>query len=243
MKRIFIFDIDGTLTPARQHMTDLFAKFFSGFCTSNLVYLVTGSDYEKVLEQIPKNILDLTSGVFTCSGNQYWENGNLVHEKEFTTPEKLISFLEERIKYSGYHTQTGNHIEIRPGMINFSTIGRNCTQEQREEYYYWDKEIGERKQMRDKIKNMFPELDCAIGGQISVDIYPLGCDKSQAISFIKERHEGYPVSFFGDRLFPGGNDYPVYSALNQTSCKPLDIAMPVESWQETMKNLQETYDV
>jgi len=76
-----------------------------------------------------------------------------------------------------------------------------------------------------------------------VDIYPLGCDKSQAISFIKERHEGYPVSFFGDRLFPGGNDYPVYSALNQTSCRPLDIAMPVESWQETMKNLQETYNV
>ena len=190
MKRIFVFDIDGTLTPARQHMTSIFAEFFSGFCRRNLVYLVTGSDYEKVHEQIPKNILDLTSGVFTCSGNQYWENGNLVHEKEFTTPEKLISFLGEKIKYSGYHTQTGNHIEVRPGMINFSTIGRNCTQEQREEYYYWDNEVGERKQMRDKIKYMFPELDCAIGGQISVDIYPLGCDKSQAISFIKERHEG-----------------------------------------------------
>lgn len=229
-----MFDIDGTLTPARQKMTDDFAEFFLPFCKKNRVYLVTGSDYNKVLEQVPKRILLLVKGIFTCSGNQYWESGSLVYEKEFIVPEKLISFLEEKIEYAGYHTKTGNHIESRSGMVNFSTIGRNCTQEQREDYYHWDKEEGERKVLRDRIKYMFPELDCVIGGEISVDIYPAGRDKSQAISFIKEKHTSAPISFFGDRLFPGGNDFPVYSVLNSQA---LDVAIPVKEWKETMIQL------
>tara|TARA_R110002074_G_scaffold1496_1_gene8884 strand:- start:350 stop:1081 length:732 start_codon:yes stop_codon:yes gene_type:complete len=243
MRRIFMFDIDGTLTPARQKMTEKFTKFFLEFCKKNMVYLVTGSDHDKVLEQVPADVLNLVIGVFACSGNQYWEGESLVYEKEFKPPEKLFTYLKGMIKHSGYHIKTGKHIEQRPGMMNFSTIGRDCTQEQREDYYHWDNEMGERKLIRDRIMYMFPELDCVIGGQISVDIYPVGCDKAQAISFIKEKHGATPISFFGDRLFPGGNDYPVYSALNQTSCKPLDIAMPVESWQETMKSLKETYNV
>ena len=151
-------------------------------------------------------------------------------------------FLEQKIKYSNSPTKTGNHIEIRSGMVNFSTVGRNCTQEQRENYYYWDGEHGERKLLKERIMYMFPELDCAIGGQISIDIYPMGCDKSQAISYIKEKHDNTPITFFGDRLEPGGNDFPVYSAMNQASCAPLDIAMPVEGWRETMRILQEVYN-
>tara|TARA_R110002124_G_scaffold77130_3_gene206473 strand:+ start:1666 stop:2397 length:732 start_codon:yes stop_codon:yes gene_type:complete len=242
MKRIFVFDIDGTLTPARQKMTDKFYSFFSHFCRKNEIYLVTGSDYNKILQQVPEDILDFAAGVFTCSGNQYWEKGTLIHEKEFIVPEKLLSFLGQKIKYSNSPTKTGNHIEIRSGMVNFSTVGRNCTQEQRENYYYWDGEHGERKLLKERIMYMFPELDCAIGGQISIDIYPMGCDKSQAISYIKEKHDNTPITFFGDRLEPGGNDFPVYSAMNQASCAPLDIAMPVEGWRETMRILQEVYN-
>ena len=89
---------------------------------------------------------------------------------------------------------------------------------------------------------MFPEIDCVIGGQISVDIYPMGCDKSQAIRHIKEKHDNTPITFFGDMLKPGGNDFPVYSAMNQAACHPLDIATPVEGWQETMRILQEVYN-
>ena len=239
MNRIFVFDIDGTLTPARQRMIDEFASFFLQFSKENVVYLVTGSDHDKVLEQVPADILSLVRGVFTCSGNQYWENGCLIHENAFSAPEKLLSYLKDTIKYTGYHTKTGRHIEIRPGMINFSTVGRNCTTEQRKQYYYWDKEKGERKHMRDRIKRMFPELDCVIGGEISVDIYPMGCDKSQAISFIKENNKACPISFFGDKLSPGGNDYSVLSALNEEDREPYDTAKNVDCWRDTMRNLQE----
>ena len=83
-------------------------------------------------------------------------------------------------------------------------------------------------------------MDCAIGGQISVDIYPMGCDKSQAILYIRERNDSCPITFYGDKLVPGGNDMPVFPVLNIDSG---DAAIPVEGWKETMKHLREVYDV
>ena len=52
MKTHYIFDVDGTLTPSRQKMDEDFSRFFLHFCTMNSVYLVTGSDREKTLEQV-----------------------------------------------------------------------------------------------------------------------------------------------------------------------------------------------
>ena len=48
----FIFDVDGTLTPSRKQIDHSFWTFFLKFCCSNDVYLVTGSDREKTVEQI-----------------------------------------------------------------------------------------------------------------------------------------------------------------------------------------------
>ena len=48
----YIFDIDGTLTLSRSRMDKAFANWFEHFATHNAVYLVTGSDRPKTLEQI-----------------------------------------------------------------------------------------------------------------------------------------------------------------------------------------------
>jgi len=47
MNQIFIFDIDGTLTPARQAMTDEMIEVFREFCQRERVVLATGSDMIK----------------------------------------------------------------------------------------------------------------------------------------------------------------------------------------------------
>ena len=47
MNKVFIFDVDGTLTPSRLPMTDEFAKFFHEWIEKNKFYLVTGSNIEK----------------------------------------------------------------------------------------------------------------------------------------------------------------------------------------------------
>ncbi len=37
---------------------------------------------------------------------------------------KLINFLSDELDYSAFPHKTGNHIEHRPGGINFSILGR-----------------------------------------------------------------------------------------------------------------------
>ena len=239
MKRIFMFDIDGTLTPPRLPMTEEMVEMFKGFCERNRVILVTGSDMSKVVEQVPKVIRDLVEGIYTCSGNAYTVGDEIIYENEFRPPEKLIALLEDWKNYSHYPVKTGKHIEHRDGMLNYSTVGRNCTQQEREDYEAWDSENGERAILRERILNMFPSLDVAIGGQISIDIYPKGLDKSQSYHRVKGDNPDHAIIFCGDRLMPGGNDYPFFKAMgeNQTRCHPLDIAVPVSSWQDTKRFL------
>ena len=72
MKNIFIFDMDGTLTPSRREMTKDFEVFYSNWAERHTFFLVSGSNLEKIKEQVPKYILNLSEGVFTCGGNQLW---------------------------------------------------------------------------------------------------------------------------------------------------------------------------
>ena len=55
--KIYLFDVDGTLTPPRQKMTEDFYQFFDRWVCDKVVYLVSGSDYKKIQEQVPENIL------------------------------------------------------------------------------------------------------------------------------------------------------------------------------------------
>ena len=50
----YIFDVDGTLTPSRLKMDKEFAKFFRNWIANKQVYLLTGSDHDKTIEQQKK---------------------------------------------------------------------------------------------------------------------------------------------------------------------------------------------
>ena len=90
MKNIFIFDMDGTLTPSRRKMTKDFEEFFSSWAENHTFFLVSGSNLEKIKEQVPEYILNLSEGVFTCGGNQLWLNGELSYNHEFKPEDDLI---------------------------------------------------------------------------------------------------------------------------------------------------------
>ena len=70
--KVYIFDVDGTLTPARQPATREFLSFFETWAKENTFYLCSGSDLEKIKEQLPESILNLASGVFACMGNAFY---------------------------------------------------------------------------------------------------------------------------------------------------------------------------
>jgi hypothetical protein len=59
-------------------------------------------------------------------------------------------------------------------MLNVSPIGRNCSQEERDEFERFDKGAGVREKMVKVLQAQFAEyeLTYSIGGQISFDVFP-----------------------------------------------------------------------
>ena len=221
----FIFDVDGTLTESRKQMDISFMSEFIIFCCKFDTYLVTGSDRDKTVEQVGLDVYNRAKRVFNCSGADIYEKNFNVHKSDWTPSKELISFLNDELDYSTFPTRTGNHIESRPGGINFSILGRGeGNMNGREDYVKWDRNTGERILIADRIKSEFPNLNIQIGGQTGLDISDT--DKSQIIKYFNCRDE---IHFFGDMMEEGQNDYPLAKAVQERGGKTYH----VKDWEET----------
>ena len=221
----FVFDVDGTLTLSRQRIDPSFAEWFLSFCQSNSVYLVSGSDYEKTLEQLGEDICNTVKGVYSCCGNALYVNGELQHHNDFELSAAQERFVLNLVNLSAFPAKTGNHLEKRIGLVNLSVVGRNATWEQRQFYSGYDYAINERKNLAELIERKFPKLQATVGGETGIDIHPKGKDKSQIAEHIR------PFIFFGDKVYPGGNDFTIASIA--------DTYYSVDDWQETFEILKE----
>lgn len=223
----WIFDVDGTLTPSRGKIDPKFKEFFNDFCRSNYVYLVTGSDKPKTVEQIGKDTYNLAHTVYNCSGNDVWQSNKNIRKNDWKLPEDAQEWLSEQLSASAFTLRTGLHFEHRTGMCNYSIVGRNANQEQRKQYVAWDEKYNERDLIAHNFNIMFPDLDARPGGETGIDIAPKGADKSQIIEdFNTTRDE---IWFFGDRMDKGGNDYPLAKLIKKTR--------HVQKWQNTWEYL------
>jgi phosphomannomutase len=239
MDKIYIFDVDGTLTPSRQPMTEEFLEFFNGWSKRYPFYLVTGSDLDKTKEQVPDFILERANSVFTCCGNEMWVDDEQVYSKEFKPPNNLLTYLGEQIRMSETPVVSTNHRENRGSMLNFSVVGRDCTLDERQQYFERDKESGERERIVQSVRDGWNELDAVIGGQISIDIYPKGNDKSQILEHIQKQHKTVEIIFIGDGIENGGNDYPLAELMdNIEECDWYH----TKGWKQTKEILEELND-
>ena len=124
MKKL-IFDVDGTLTPSRQTIHPEFSPLFWELTKSENVYLVTGSDRKKTLEQVTPEIYNSCKRVYNCSGSDVYEQDKNVYRDDWELPEKVARFLQDELDFSQFPIRNGNHIEKRPGGVNFSILGRD----------------------------------------------------------------------------------------------------------------------
>jgi len=216
-KICYIFDVDGTLTYPRSKMEPAFIREFAEWSYGRQLFIATGSDFEKTKQQVPKSILSLFQNIFCCMGNETRSStGQLIEKSEFVIPDELDQDLQKILKESPYHNKTGNHIEFRTGMINFTTVGRNANKTERNNYNIWDNINKERQQIADYINKNYPTLNASVGGSISIDIIEEGRDKGQIVNYL-ENQGAMKVVFVGDRCFPGGNDWGVVRELKKSN--------------------------
>ena len=209
MKR-YIFDVDGTLTPSRQPMNDAFKEWFLDWAQGKNVYLVTGSDRDKTVEQVGEDVYNAVTRVYNCSGNDVWEGNDHIRTTTWRLPEPAHEWLSERLTESEFELRTGNHFEHRPGLVNFSIVGRNAEIDEREQYIQWDKRTNERVNIARKFNTLFPSITAKVGGETGLDISELGADKSQIANDFDADDD---LCFFGDDMAPTGNDYPLYRTI------------------------------
>lgn len=243
MSTAYLFDVDGTLTPSRRSMNPEFRIWFCEFMSENAVYLVTGSDYEKTVEQLGVTITENVKAVYNCSGNDVWVGGKNIHTNNWRLPEDAHAFLSQCLTESEFSLRTGLHFEHRPGMVNFSIVGRNANMDERKLYVEYDTHTHERDNIAKEFNKLFGDTVVATaGGETGLDIYPVGKDKAQIISDFSYYDS---IVFFGDRCDPQGNDYTLARAVSELSQGKNSLAYGrgkfynVEGWEDTWNILEE----
>jgi phosphomannomutase len=76
------------------------------------------------------------------------------------------------------------------------------------------------------------DLQFSIGGQISIDIFPKGWDKTYCLQFVENKYD--TIHFFGDKTEKNGNDYEIYN-------DPRVIGYKVSDYTETIQILKSLF--
>ncbi|KAJ8460311.1 hypothetical protein OPV22_033237 [Ensete ventricosum] len=234
---IALFDVDGTLTAPRKVITPQMLEFMRQLREVVSVGVVGGSDLVKITEQLGKTVIHDYDYVFSENGLLAHKNGELIGRqslKSLFVEDKLKEFINFTLHYIAdldIPIKRGTFIEFRSGMLNVSPIGRNCSQEERDEFEKYDKVHNIRQKMVSVLREKFAHMDLtfSIGGQISFDVFPRGWDKTYCLKYLGEFQE---IHFFGDKTYKGGNDYEIYESeltVGHTVTSPDDTAAQCRS--------------
>eukprot|EP00835_Amoeboradix_gromovi_P001628 NODE_78_length_23131_cov_0.599427.p10 type:complete len:203 gc:universal NODE_78_length_23131_cov_0.599427:7579-6971(-) len=179
---LVLFDVDGTLTPARKSASPEILELLERLRTKATVGFVGGSDLPKQIEQIGEDVLDRFDYCFAENGLTAYKNGKQLASQSFINYigeeryQKLANFILNYIANLDIPQKRGTFIEFRNGMINVSPIGRNCSYPERLEFQKYDDVHKIRQTFVNKLKEKFSDygLTYSIGGQISFDVFPIG---------------------------------------------------------------------
>ena len=135
---------------------------------------------------------------------------------------KLITIiLELQLQFIADHKEftslTGNFVSYRNSMINWSLVGRDANAIERAAFAKLDNKKKVRQKLSEALRAGLDgielhDMEFALGGTTSIDIYPKGWDKTHALKHFPRRS----IWFVGDRCQAGGNDHTIWQALQST---------------------------
>ncbi|KAL1710969.1 eukaryotic phosphomannomutase [Schizophyllum commune] len=243
-KKLVLFDVDGTLTPARQGISPEMLAVLRDVRKKVVIGFVGGSDLVKITEQLQVPGIDVLSEWdygFAENGLTAYKQGKQLASQSFINwlgEEKykpLVNFILHYLADLDIPIKRGTFVEFRNGMINVSPIGRNATIQERHDFEKYDKVHGVRAAFVKVLQEKFADLSLtfSIGGQISFDVFPTGWDKTYALRHVEDE-QFEEIHFFGDKTYKGGNDHEIYE-------DPRTIGHSVTSPADTIRILKELF--
>ncbi|MGB8816028.1 MAG: HAD-IIB family hydrolase [Minisyncoccia bacterium] len=221
MKKIIVFDLDGTLAQSKSPLDKEMSTLLSNLLQKKAVAIVSGGGFTQFEKQVinrfscPKNLLENLIIFPTKGGSMYkfemgiWhkiysESFSEIDKTKIVTAVDTVSHEENLLPKEHF----GKRLEDREAEFTFSALGQEAPQIEKEK---WDPDYTKRKILQNKLQKLLPEFDVAIGGSTSIDITSKHIDKAFAINQICTRlgYKKEEILFIGDAFFPGGNDASV----------------------------------
>ncbi len=215
------FDLDGTLAESKNDMTEEMGSVLASLLTYMPLAIVSGASKNQFMSQCIQHIPaseDQFKNLYLFPENGaslyvFRHGGWVAHYEENLSDiqkTKIMSVLGEVIHIFGLHEIDGFGplIEDRGAQITLSCLGQHASLEAKTA---WDPDQNKRRDMLSYMQPLLPDFDIKMGGATSVDITKKGTNKHYALTmYLKLLSLNQSnVLYYGDAIFPGGNDYIV----------------------------------
>jgi phosphomannomutase len=234
---LIAFDLDDTLAPSKSSLDPRMARLLAQLLSVVEVCVISGGQFGQFESQLIAGLPASATPLFgrlhllpTC-GTQYYryaDGWQQQYAENLTAAQKerTLAVLEDCARRLGlWEPKTwGPILEDRGSQITFSALGQAAPVDAKRA---WDPTGSKKESLRAAAEPLLSELEVRSGGSTSIDVTRKGIDKAYGIRRLAEL-TSIPVDrmlFVGDRLDPGGNDYPVKATGVRTHA--------VADWRET----------
>lgn len=223
MKKLIVFDLDGTLASSKAAIDKEMAELLSTLLKIKKVSIISGGAWSQfqtqVIAQLPQDSnLNHLYNLPTC-GTKFYEykkkDWNLLYDESFSDAQKknILDSLHKALDQVDFKIEKtwGEQIEDRGSQITYSALGQKAPLSEKEK---WDPDFKKRQKVKDIMEKSIPDFSVNLGGTTSIDITKKGIDKAYGIHKL-EKILSISIDemlFMGDAIFPGGNDYPAQQA-------------------------------
>ena len=222
MKKLIVFDLDGTLAPSKSSLAPQTAGLLRDLLGMMKVAVISGgawAQFEKqLLTDLPKGSLLANVSLLPTCGTKFFEYDGRwteLYSEDLSTEQKkkIVDSLDKAAEQAGYRAKKvwGEVIEDRGSQVTYSALGQQAPLSEKEK---WDADFSKRKKITAILENLIPEFSVRMGGATSIDVTKPGIDKAYGIGKLRDTlHLSLKeMIYIGDALFPGGNDYPAEEA-------------------------------
>lgn len=222
MKRIIVFDLDGTLAESKQAVDPEMGELLADLLGRIAVGVISGGDWPQFEKQLLGRLASGTdfSRLFLLptSGSKFFRfdrGWRQVYADVLGDSERadIQAALRNAIATLGLDGEKswGHRIEDRGSQITFSALGQQAPLGAKQD---WDPDLRKRQQLKAALEPLLPDFSIRIGGSTSLDITRRGFDKAYGIARFGKTASirASEMVFVGDALYDGGNDAPVRAA-------------------------------
>lgn len=216
-KKVFAFDLDGTLTEHRTWITDENLDVLRELKERGLRIVITGAGQAtRIFRQLREfSGIDIIGNY----GMQYQmyreESGDMEVVRDIVLPCDRESVTERVLRLRerfGFTEYAGDGVEFHPsGCVTIPLLGTKADISDKLEF---DPTRAKRRAVYNDVAAMFPEYTVFVGGSSSFDMAPAPYNKYYALDLFC-REEGYThddIVYVGDDYGVGGNDEAVYKS-------------------------------